>query len=266
MARKITGQEEGKKQTKRSNKPKVSKKKLSSSVSSGHVAIRNINQKIRQKIQLSEEDILQAKINEANKRIQKERERQIAAEVISEESGEPINLKRGEWGKKALTFAEKELARLYGKGADAFTMEGIETEEQKESLNAALDRVLASKMLTEKGRREQAKIATANFFGKDPSEVTRKEMNLLARLDQTGLLDKMKELNMQYSILFDALELGSNFANRSDIELKDKIAFLDAFVNNKNGFQEQFTVNGVIDFYGALGEYFGTEEDTRTKN
>ena len=115
MARKITGQEEGKKQTKRSNKPKVSKKKLSSSVSSGHVAIRNINQKIRQKIQLSEEDILQAKINEANKRIQKERERQIAAEVISEESGEPINLKRGEWGKKALTFAEKEIARLKAK-------------------------------------------------------------------------------------------------------------------------------------------------------
>lgn len=205
------------------------------------------------------EEELQKKIRKANRRIEKERQRQIAAEVIAEASGEPVKLKMGEWGKVALNFAQKEIEKIYGKGAERFSLEGI-SEDMVSDLELALDRVLRSPMLTEQGRLEQAKSNTANFFHKDPSEVTRREMNLLSRLDETGLLDKMKELNMNYSAVFDSLEIGSDFANRKDISLTDKVNFLDALVNNTNGFQEQFTVNGVIDYYGALGEYFGSED------
>lgn len=205
------------------------------------------------------EEELQKKIRKANRRIEKERQRQIAAEVIAEASGEPVKLKMGEWGKVALNFAQKEIENIYGKGAERFSLEGI-SEDMVSDLELALDRVLRSPMLTEQGRLEQAKANTANFFHKDPSEVTRREMNLLSRLDETGLLDKMKELNMNYSAVFDSLEIGSDFANRKDISLTDKVNFLDALVNNTNGFQEQFTVNGVIDYYGALGEYFGSED------
>ena len=205
------------------------------------------------------EEELQKKIRKANRRIEKERQRQIAAEVIAEYSGEPVKLKMGEWGKVALNFAQKEIEKIYGKGAERFSLEGI-SEDMVSDLELALDRVLRSPMLTEQGRLEQAKANTANFFHKDPSEVTRREMNLLSRLDETGLLDKMKELNMNYSAVFDSLEMGSDFANRKDISLTDKVNFLDALVNNTNGFQEQFTVNGVIDYYGALGEYFGSED------
>ena len=205
------------------------------------------------------EEELQKKIRKANRRIEKERQRQIAAEVIAEASGEPVKLKMGEWGKVALNFAQKEIEKIYGKGAERFSLEGI-SEDMIADLEAAVDRVLRSPMLTEEGRMEQAKANTANFFHKDPSEVTRREMNLLSRLDETGLLDKMKELNMNYSAVFDSLEMGSDFANRKDISLTDKVNFLDALVNNTNGFQEQFTVNGVIDYYGALGEYFGSED------
>ena len=205
------------------------------------------------------EEELQKKIRKANRRIEKERQRQIAAEVIAEASGEPVKLKMGEWGKVALNFAQKEIEKIYGKGAERFSLEGI-SEDMVSDLELALDRVLRSPMLTEQGRLEQVKANTANFFHKDPSEVTRREMNLLSRLDETGLLDKMKELNMNYSAVFDSLEMGSDFANRKDISLTDKVNFLDALVNNTNGFQEQFTVNGVIDYYGALGEYFGSED------
>ena len=205
------------------------------------------------------EEELQKKIRKANRRIEKERQRQIAAEVIAEASGEPVKLKMGEWGKVALNFAQKEIEKIYGKGAERFSMEGI-SEDMVSDLELALDRVLRSPTLSEQGRLEQAKANTANFFHKDTSEVTRREMNLLSRLDETGLLDKMKELNMNYSAVFDSLEMGSDFANRKDISLTDKVNFLDALVNNTNGFQEQFTVNGVIDYYGALGEYFGSED------
>lgn len=200
------------------------------------------------------------KIRQANRRMERERQRQIAAEVIAEASGEPVKIKMGEWGKTALNFAEKEVERIAGKGARSFPTTGELSEDMIADLEAAVDRVLRSPMLTEEGRMEQAKANTANFFHKDPSEVTRREMNLLSRLDETGLLDKMKELNMNYSAVFDSLEMGSDFANRKDISLTEKIDFLDALVNNTNGFQEQFTVNGVIDYYGALGEYFGSDD------
>ncbi len=264
MARKITGEnEKGVKKT-GSRLKADAQKKISSVASgqSGNISLLTSSGERKKRLPLSETDVLQAMINEANKRIEKERERQIAAEVISEQSGEPIKLKRGEWGRRALNFAEKEITRIYGEDADLFTLEGIDLEDtqKKQDLIDALNRVISSKMLTESGRREQAKIATANFFKKDPRDVTRREMNLLARLDDTGLLDKMKELNMQYSILFDALDLSSDFANRSDISLAKKIRFLEKLVNNKDGFQDKVTKNGVIDYYGALGEYFGSED------
>lgn len=201
---------------------------------------------------------LAQKVSRANRIISRERERQATAETL-QEIGAEVKLQRLGWGKTALKFAEKEIEKIFGKGAEAFTLKDA-TPEQIAKIEEAVERVLESPMLTEKGRREFARENTARFFRKDPEDVTRREMNLLAALDNSGLLDKMKDLGMQYDILFDALQQGSDFANRTDISLQDKVNFLDALVNNKNGFQEQFTVNGAIDYYGALGEYFGSTD------
>lgn len=203
------------------------------------------------------------KIMTANRRIQRERSRQIAYEIWKDTPSDkenertPAAFSQIDWGKTALQFVQKELDRIYGKGkADKFTTKGL-SDEQLLQLAEAVDRVNNSKMLTASGRKEQARENTARFFMKEADDVTQREMNLLKKLEDTGILDKMKELNYNYNALFDSLIFSLDFVNRSDITLETKVDFLDKLVNNKNGFMEQFMVNGRLDYYGALGEYFG---------
>ena len=201
----------------------------------------------------------------ANKRIERERSRQISYEIWKEANGgkgstrTPAAFSQMEWGKTALDFAQKELDRIYGKGnADKFTTKGM-TDEQLQQIAEAVDRVNSSKMLTAAGRKEQARNNTAQFFMKAPEDVTQREMNLLKKLDDEGILDKMKELNWDYNHLFEALEMDSTFVNREDIPLERKVKFLDKLVNNKEGLRDRFTTNGRLDYYGPLGAYVNEE-------
>lgn len=205
------------------------------------------------------------KIMTANKRIQRERSRQIAYEIWKDTPSEkenertPAAFSQIEWGKTALEFVQKELDRIYGKGnADKFTTKGM-TDEQLQQIAEAVDRVNNSKMLTAAGRKEQARNNTAQFFMKSPEDVTQREMNILKQLDDKGVLDKMKELNWDYNHLFEALEMVSHFVNREDISLSKKVKFLDALINNKDGLRDRFTTNGRLDYYGPLGAYVNEE-------
>lgn len=194
---------------------------------------------------------LQLKVARANRLIELERQRQITGEIL----GDAVQMKQKEWGATALHFAQKEIRSIFGPGADKFTLKGA-TEAQIRKTEAAVERVLDSKMLTKKGRAEQARSNTAAFFRKDPSEVTSEDMELLAKLDSSGLLDKMKELGMLYSHMLEALELIKvEKKEERSLTVDEKIDILQHIVSHADAIEKTHSKNGVIDYYGALGEY-----------
>lgn len=194
---------------------------------------------------------LQLKVARANRLIELERQRQITGEIL----GDAVQMKQKEWGATALHFAQKEIRSIFGPGAEKFTLKGA-TEAQIRKTEAAVERVLDSKMLTKKGRAEQARSNTAAFFRKDPGEVTHDDMELLSKLDSSGLLDKMKELGFQYSHILESLDMVmvKQKENRA-LTVDEKIEIIQQMVSHADKIETEHKENGVIDYYGALGEF-----------
>ena len=81
-------------------------------------------------------------------------------------------------------------------------------------------------------------------------------MELLSKLDSSGLLDKMKELGMLYSHMLEALELIKvEKKEERSLSVDEKIDILQHIVNHADAIEKTHSKNGVIDYYGALGEY-----------
>ena len=101
------------------------------------------------------------------------------------------------------------------------------------------------------------KTNTAAFFRKDPTEVTSSDMELLSKLDSTGLLDKLKELGYQYSHLLEALDMAKvEKREERSLTVDEKIDIIRQIVNNAGSVEEKHKrEDGEIDYYGALGEY-----------
>lgn len=192
------------------------------------------------------------KVARANRLIELEKQRQITGEIL----GDAVQMKQKEWGATALHFAQKEIKAIFGEDADKFKLKGA-TEAQIRKVEAAVERVLDSKMLTKSGRKEMIKTNTAAFFRKDPSEVTSSDMELLSKLDSTGLLDKLKELGYQYSHLLEALDMAKvEKREERSLTVDEKIDIIRQIVNNAGSVEEKHKrEDGEIDYYGALGEY-----------
>lgn len=198
---------------------------------------------------------LQLKVARANRLIQAERERQITIETLGEIIGESYKGDKVKWGKTALEFAEKEIKKIFGPEAEKFTLKGA-TEAQIRKTEAAVERVLDSVMLTKKGRAEQERRNTANFYRKDVSEVTQADMDFLKKLDDTGLLDKLKELGYKYAHIIEALNTAIVHKKEGRaLTTDEKIDIVRQIVSHAEENEEKHKENGVFDYYGILGEF-----------
>lgn len=128
-------------------------------------------------------DLMQL-VAQANRVMNAERQRQLGDKATEE-------------GKIALQFADRELARIYGYNSDVqkLSLSGVTDEAELIRIQEAAERIVGSKLLTAKGRREVEQQRMETFFGVPRGEITSKERKVWRALtEKGGLFDKLHEL------------------------------------------------------------------------
>ena len=136
---------------------------------------------------------LQLDVARANRILNEAFRRQRFAKVKSSEE------------KTALSFSQKELEKIYGRGAKKFRLSGIKSQKTIERIQRAVENVLGRSALTIKGRKEVENRRKEGFFrGSGMDKKTKDKIWDYLINSDSPLLKKAEELGYKYDEIIDA--------------------------------------------------------------
>ena len=159
---------------------------------------------------------------------------------------------------RSLHFAELEIQKIYGEGAEGFSIKGM-TEEQLQRIEKAVDDILSRKTLTVKGQQEMKRNSLEGFYGKPYEEITAKERRMFDMLLSSGILDKVKEIAFVHTSMLNAAEMIA-----PEMSAKKTVEAISDWVNNVDGAREG-AGNGEVtgNFYDYIHEKYIKELEAR---